>query len=141
MSRSRLTLTELDEVMRALEFPLRQPTLEEAWDRSEIPAQAPALSGGQVLLLVIMRVRPGSGSRFEAAAQQFVLATMALEGALGSDLRRAPHEPLEWYLVERFASRSAFDQHMASDYFRAFQKEQQSLLARPVEALFLEPAG
>ena len=140
MNRNPLTLSELDEVMGMLDFRIRQETVEEAWDRVDVSAHAPTLSGGQVLLIVSMRVRPGIGPRFETAAKEFVRATMALEGALGSDLYRALDEPLNWFLLERFASRSAFDRHMASDYFRGFQREQQSLLAAPVEALFLEPA-
>lgn len=137
MSQHDLTLSELDELVEAFGFPVRETTLTEAWDRIETPGSA-SLFGGQVLLVVSMLARPSRETRFEAAAREFVDSTLAAAGTGSSMLHRSQQDPLRWFLVERFASRTAFERHMASDYFRRFQVEQQSLLAEPVQALFLQ---
>lgn len=136
MSNTRLTLSQLDDFVDSAALPIRSQTLVDAWNRSS--GDGMAMPAGQVLLLVIMRVQPERALRFEAAAAQFVRATLELTGALSSTLHRAAGDASTWYLVERFADRPTFERHMASPYFREFQLEEQLLLAAPVEAIFLE---
>ncbi|HEX2682269.1 MAG TPA: putative quinol monooxygenase [Candidatus Dormibacteraeota bacterium] len=131
-------IEELDALIASVGMPVRQETLTSAWEITTRSDLAAALSGGHVLLIVTMRARPGHGHRLEQAAREFVQATGQLDGSLGSSLHGSPHESGSLHLVERFADESAFSRHMASDYFRRFQVEQQVLLAGPVEAVFLQ---
>ena len=136
-----MKVSELDSVVGSVGlFPVRTETLAEAWDLTSTARDRTALPGGQVLLMVTMRARSSYGPRFEAAARDFVHATAGLQGSLGSTLHQSPGDKETWFLIERFASREALEQHMASDYFRRFQLEQQTVLVEPVRALFLEPA-
>jgi quinol monooxygenase YgiN len=130
-------IDELDSVIASVGMSVRAETLTEAWDLRTTAAPTPALPGGQVLLIVTMHARPGRGPRLEHAWREFAEATAGLAGSLGSYLVRSP-EANTWHLVERFEGEGALGRHMASDYFRRFQLEQQVLLAGPVEAVFLQ---
>lgn len=125
----------LDAVIRSVGLPIRQETLDLAWTLTE---EAPA--SAQMTILVTLVARPGMAPKLEQAAVEFVQSTATLSGALGSTLHRSITDPLMFILVERFASRDAFERHMSSDYFRRFQVVQAPLLARPAEAVFLERA-
>ena len=127
-----MNLEELDGLMTSHEMPVRPETLAEAWDMTEIGEPV-----RQVIVLVTMRARPGRESELEAAAREFVRATLQLPGALGSTLHRSPTDSLTWYLLERFKGEESFGRHMASDYFASFQLVQSTLLAEPVTAVFL----
>ena len=136
-SRRQMDLPELDRLIASIGFPVQPESLAEAWDDMPSPNQT-ALPGGQVLVMVTMRAKPGRGDQLAEAAREFVAATAGLTGALGSTLHRSPGDPEMWFLIERFATEAVFARHMASDYFRRFQLEQQALLASPVEAAFLQ---
>jgi len=128
-----MNLSELDELMRAIDMPVRAETLEAAWELTEVKERA-----RQVLVVVTMRARPGAEERLEKASREFVAASGGLGGARGSTLHRSADDRRTWYLIERFATEDAFARHMASDYFARFQAEQAPLLAEPVTAFFLE---
>ena len=128
-----MNLSELDELMRAMDMPVRPETLQTAWELTEVKERA-----RQVLVVVTMRARPGAEGRLEKASREFVAASGGLTGSRGSTLHRSAEDPRMFYLVERFATEDAFARHMASDYFARFQAEQAPLLAEPVTAFFLE---
>ena len=131
-----LSLTDLDALVESVGLPVRAETLEEKWDLMPAHEQA-APDSGRVFLLATMRARPGLGAQLEDAALEFVRASNRLAGALGSTLYRSSNDPLTFHLMERFSSSEAFGEHMASAYFQRFQLVQQSVLAEPVEAIFL----
>jgi len=85
-----------------------------------------------------MLARPGLEERLEVATREFAAATLRLPGALGSSLHRSEADPRTLHLLEQFEGEESFARHMASDYFARFQLEQRTLLAAPVEAVFLE---
>jgi quinol monooxygenase YgiN len=123
----------LDAMIGMAGLPVREETLEQAWG---LTAEAPA--AGRMAILVTLPARPGMAAELEQAAAEFVDATGRLTGALGSTQHRSSADPLLLILVEQFANRTAFERHMASDYFRRFQLVQAPLLAGPVEVVFLE---
>jgi len=128
-----MNLAELDALLADLEMPVRPETLAEAWDET-VSREEP----GQVFVLVTMRARPGQVSALEAAAREFISATLRLPGALGSTLHPSAAQPETCLLLERFDGEESFARHMASDYFARFQSIQASLLAEPVTAVFLQ---
>jgi quinol monooxygenase YgiN len=128
-----MNLSELDELMRTMDMPVRPETLETAWELTEVKERA-----RQVLIVVTLRARAGVEGRLEKASREFVAASGGLTGSRGSTLHRSAEDPRMFYLVERFATEDAFARHMASDYFARFQAEQAPLLAEPVTAFFLE---
>ncbi len=131
-----LSLADLDALIESVGLPVRAETLEERWGLMPTPDRT-VPDMGHVFLLVTMRARPGLGAQLEDAALEFVRASNRLAGALGSTFHRSSNDPLTFHLMERFSSRDAFGEHMASAYFRRFQLAQQSVLAEPVEAIFL----
>ncbi len=131
-----MNLSELDELMDAMDMPVLPETLEAAWELTDVGERT-----RQVLVLVTMRARPGAEERLERASREFVTATRGLAGSRGSTLHRSSEDPRTWFLIERFATEESFARHMASDYFARFQADQATLLAEPVTALFLERGG
>ncbi len=127
-----LSLTDLDALIESIDFPVREETLQQAWDLTV------ANGTPELMIFVTLRAKPGRERELEGAAIEFVEATNHLEGGLGSALYRSSDDPLAFTLVERFAGREAFSRHMASEYFRRFQAIQAPLLAGPVEATFYE---
>jgi quinol monooxygenase YgiN len=148
------SLSRLDALIASVGVPVRTETLEQAWAQAlEVPASRRfhdrvrrVLEGGEpppneeVTILVTLRAKPGRREELEEAAREFVEASHQLEGILGSTLYRSTSDPLTLMLLERFVSQEAFSRHMTSDHFRRFQTVQEPLLARPVEAVFLEQA-
>jgi quinol monooxygenase YgiN len=131
-----MNVSELDDLVAAVGLPVRAQTLTEVWD-STVVTEVGALPRGQVLALITMRARPGMEERLGDAARSFVQSTGIAPGAISSTLHRSIADKGKWFLVERFADDSAFGRHMASEYFRRFQIEQESLIAEPVRAIFL----
>lgn len=131
-----MNLTELDDLVLEAGLPVRAQTLGKAWDLTAT-TERDALPAQQVLALITMRAKPGMEGRLDEAVQAFVRATLVAPGAISSTLHRPIDQPRTWFLVERFESEAAFGRHMASDYFRRFQGAQETLLAEPVQALFL----
>ncbi|HKC18808.1 MAG TPA: antibiotic biosynthesis monooxygenase [Candidatus Dormibacteraeota bacterium] len=133
-----LTLSRLDQRIATTGLPVRAETLEQLWNVTE-PIGPTGLSEGEVLILVTLRARPGQESRLHAAAVAFVESSRQQPGSLASTLHTPPHDGATLHLLERFASRRAFEAHMAADYFAVFQREQQEgMLAAPAEAVFLQ---
>ncbi len=128
-----MNLTELDELLASVELPVRAETLASAWELTEDTERRRG-----VILVVTMLAKPGMEERLEVATREFVAATLRLPGALGSSLHRTESDPRTLHLLERLVSEESFARHMASDYFARFQLQQQTLLAAPVEAVFLE---
>jgi quinol monooxygenase YgiN len=131
-----MNVRELDDLVSSAGLPVRPETLAEAWD-SMSEAEGRALPAGQVLAVISLQTKVGMDQVFREAAQAFINASSAAPGALSSTLHRSSVDPGTWFLVERFTSERAFGLHMASDYFRAFQDAQTTLLAEPVRAVFL----
>lgn len=131
-----MNIAELDDLVASIGLPVRSQTLELAWDSTPV-AERRALPEGQVLALITMRARPGMEELLDEAAREFVRSTLVSPGAISSTLHHSIREPGTLFLVERFVDESAFNRHMASDYFRKFQAAQGSLIAEPVRATFL----
>jgi len=128
-----VNLTELDKLLESVELHVRTETLVSAW---ELTDELERKRG--VVLVVTMLARPGMEERLELATREFIAATLRLPGALGSSLHRPESDPRTLLLMERFESEESFARHMASDYFARLQLEQRTLLAAPVQVVFLE---
>ncbi len=131
-----MNIAELDDFVAGVGLPMRSQTLAEAWDLTAATERS-ALPAVQVLALITMRAKPGMEERLGDSARAFVESSLVAPGAISSTLHRSIREPRSWFLIERFASETAFGRHMASDYFRRFETAQESLLAEPVQAIFL----
>ena len=128
-----MNLTQLDELMDAVEMPIRPEVLEEARDLTELGDRA-----RRVVLLVTMRARPGLEERLEQAARAFVAVMRSKPGSLGATLHQSPEDSRTLYLIERFANEEALARHMVSDYFADFRAVQEIVLSEPVTAIFCE---
>jgi quinol monooxygenase YgiN len=136
MSSRALSLSELDSLIEVVGLPVRSDTLEEAWTEATTPDRI-AWPAEEFLLLVSMRARPESESRFEEAILDFVELTNRLLGAGSLTVHRSADDPLTWFLLERFRDQETLIRHMASENLRRFQFAQQTFLVAPVEVFFL----
>ncbi len=91
-------------------------------------------------MVVVARAKPGSGDEALAAFAGVAVPTHAEEGCLTYALHRSVADPDEIVLVERWASREALDEHLASEHLAAFRAGSADLWAAPMQVVVTTPA-
>ena len=94
-------------------------------------------------MVVRARANPGRGAELLDAFGELAIATHAEEGCNLYALHRAHDDHDVIVLVERWASREALDEHLASPHMASFRRESVELLAEPSQITIVEavPAG
>jgi quinol monooxygenase YgiN len=95
----------------------------------------------EVTVIVLARAKPGRGDEAEAAFREVTDPTHAEEGCILYALHRVGSAPDRLVLVERWASRKALDEHLASDHLVAFRASSADIWAEPMEILLVDPVG
>ena len=93
----------------------------------------------EVNVVVLARAKPGRGDEAAAAFQEVAVPTHAEEGCIVYALHRVANDPERLVLVERWASREALDQHLATPHLTAFREDSHDLWAEPMEILIVDP--
>ena len=89
-------------------------------------AAAPAL-----FLVVTIKPRPDKRAEAEAQLHKMRAASQAEEGCVFMSLVERPEEPDSWTMIEKFASRAAWDEHMASAHNQRGNEVLEPLLREP----------
>lgn len=97
----------------------------------------------EVVVVVKAEAKPGKGAELLDAFGELAVATHAEEGCNLYALHRVPDDHDVIVLVERWASREALDEHLASAHMGAFRRETAELFAAPTQISIVEatPAG
>lgn len=92
-------------------------------------------------MLVMLKVKEGSGAKVEAAFTTAVKATRREKGCLAYDLNRDAKAPQQYLVYERWQNLAALEAHLKSQHITALLGELEALLAAPPEVRVLVPAG
>ncbi len=95
------------------------------------------------VVAVLFEVTPDAAGAFLARVRQQAADSLAREAACRRfDVCVDPQAPRRVFLYELYDDRAAFDAHLASDHFKAFDREVASLVvAKRVETFALQAAG
>ncbi len=94
-------------------------------------------------MVVQFRAKPGREAAAEAAFGDVIPATHAEEGCVRFALHRVAGEPERFVLVERWASRAALDEHIATPHLAEFRARGAEIWAEPPQLTVAEalPVG
>lgn len=97
----------------------------------------------EVMVVVRARASTGRGGELLDMFGELATATHAEEGCNLYALHRAQDDHDVIVLVERWASREALDEHLASPHMAAFRRDSVELFAEPTQVTIAEavPAG
>ena len=90
-------------------------------------------------MVVKAEAKPGKGAELLDAFGELAVATHAEEGCIAYTLHRAHDDHDVIVLVERWASRAALDEHLASPHMASFRRETAELFAAPTQVTIAEP--
>ena len=84
-------------------------------------------------LYLVVTIKPRLDKLAEAEAQLHKMraASQAEEGCVFMNLVDSPDEPDCWTMIEKFVSRAAWDEHMASEHNREGNRVLEPLLREP----------
>lgn len=93
----------------------------------------------EVVVVVLFRVVPGRVEDGLAALAEVAVPTHAEEGCIAYAAHRDPADPDSIVLIERWASRAALDEHLATQHLADFRASSQDIWAGPAAIHVLDP--
>ncbi len=93
----------------------------------------------EVVVVVVAQAKPGQGDAALAAFAEVAVPTHAEEGCIRYALHRSDSDPDQIVLVERWASRGALDEHLATPHLAEFRQGSADLWAGPMTVLITSP--
>lgn len=94
----------------------------------------------EIVVVVVAQAAPGRGDDALAAFADVSVPTHAEAGCIAYALHRTVSDPDQIVLVERWASREALDEHLASEHLARFRAEGADLWAAPMQIVVTTPA-
>jgi quinol monooxygenase YgiN len=102
-------------------------------------------AGGPLFLLATIRPRLDRAAEAEAQLQSMRASSLTEPGCLFMHLTQPQDDPGTWVMLECFASRAAWDEHMLQPYNTGGNEVLADLLRQPTELRLLDekpwPAG
>ncbi|WP_033138576.1 putative quinol monooxygenase [Aeromonas finlandensis] len=91
----------------------------------------------KLVSIAVLRARAGMREQLRSELLKLIEPTRREPGNLDYVLFELRDEPGTFYMREAFVSQAALDSHCQTDYFQAFAKQAESLLAEPLRLIFL----
>jgi quinol monooxygenase YgiN len=97
----------------------------------------------EIVVVGVLKARPGKEAEAEHAMRSMIEPTHAEAGCGLYAFHRGADDPARFAFIERWASREALDEHLATPHVSGFIARADELLAEPVEVTIYEalPAG
>ncbi|WP_447838011.1 putative quinol monooxygenase [Aeromonas salmonicida] len=92
----------------------------------------------KIVSIAVLKARPDMKECLRHELLKLVEPTRHEPGNLDYVLFELRDEPDTFYMREAFVSQAALDDHCATDYFQAFAKQADELLAEPLRLIFME---
>jgi quinol monooxygenase YgiN len=92
---------------------------------------APTEDDGPLFLVVSIRPKLDRLDEAEAQLKSMIANNLQEEGCVWMHLVQSEEEPDTWTMLEHFASRAAWDEHMASDHNQQGNARLDPLLREP----------
>lgn len=96
------------------------------------------IKSDKIVSIAVLKALPGMKKRLCHELLKLVEPTRHEPGNLDYVLFELRDEPDTFYMREAFVSQAALDDHCATDYFQAFAKQADALLAEPLRLIFME---
>jgi len=93
----------------------------------------------EVPILAILKAKPHQQENLKVALQQLVLLTRLEPGCLDYALFHIKEMPSVFYVRESWRGQQALAAHVALPHFQKFVAQMDSLLAEPLQLIYLEP--
>jgi quinol monooxygenase YgiN len=93
----------------------------------------------EVVVVVVAQAKPGQGNAALAAFGEVAVPTHAEDGCIAYALHRSAADQDQIVLVERWASREALDEHLATTHLQEFRASSHDLWAGPMTILVTTP--
>ncbi|MBS4688865.1 antibiotic biosynthesis monooxygenase [Aeromonas sobria] len=92
----------------------------------------------KLVSIAVLKARAGMREQLRRELLKLIEPTRREQGNLDYVLFELRGEPDTFYMREAFVSQAALDCHCQTDYFQAFAKQAESLLAEPLRLIFLD---
>jgi quinol monooxygenase YgiN len=93
----------------------------------------------EVVVVVIAQAKPGQGDAGLAAFSEVTVPTHAEDGCIAYAVHRSTSDPDQIVLVERWASRAALDEHLATSHLQQFRASSADVWDGPMTIVVTEP--
>ncbi|MFE2411564.1 putative quinol monooxygenase [Kitasatospora sp. NPDC059408] len=94
-----------------------------------------------ISVIVTMKAKPGREAEMRAQARSMIEPSRAEPGCLSYNNYVDPEDPYSWVVIEEWASRAAFETHMASPHLADSLAKVGDLLAEPPSVRILSTAN
>ncbi|RUR59839.1 antibiotic biosynthesis monooxygenase [Aeromonas veronii] len=92
----------------------------------------------KLVSIAVLKARAGMREQLRRELIKLIEPTRHEPGNLDYVLFELRDEPGTFYMREAFVSQAALDSHCQTDYFQAFAAQAESLLAEPLQLIFLD---
>lgn len=96
------------------------------------------MSEEKLVSIAVLKARAGMRDQLRRELIKLIEPTRHESGNLDYVLFELRDEPGTFYMREAFVSQAALDNHCQTDYFQAFAAQAESLLAEPLQLIFLD---
>lgn len=93
----------------------------------------------EIVVVVVAQAKPGQGEAGLAAFAEVAVPTHAEEGCIAYAVHRSTSDPDQIVLVERWTSRQALDEHLATTHLQRFRASSAEIWAGPMTIVVTEP--
>ena len=94
-------------------------------------AEAPAASA--LYLIAVLKPRLGEEDRVRGELVGLIAASQAEPGCHYYDLVVGDDDPTTWYMIEKWSSQAAWEDHMQTEHVRAFNARAADFFREPTE--------
>ena len=92
----------------------------------------------KLVSIAVLKASAGMREQLRRELIKLIEPTRHEPGNLDYVLFELRDEPGTFYMREAFVSQAALDSHCQTDYFQAFAAQAESLLAEPLQLIFLD---
>ncbi|MGY3904663.1 putative quinol monooxygenase [Aeromonas lusitana] len=96
------------------------------------------MKADKLVSIAVLKAKTGMSEALRRELLKLIEPTRREPGNLDYVLFELKDEPGSFYMREAFTSQAALDAHCATDYFQAFARQADELLAEPLRLIFLE---
>lgn len=92
----------------------------------------------EVVVIAIVTAADGKSIQAEALIRTIIAPTHAEAGCITFALHRDLDDPHRLVLIERWQSRAALDEHLATDHLAAFRAQIPAVVGAPTQVMVME---
>ena len=96
------------------------------------------MEADKLVSIAVLKAKAGMGEVLRRELLELIEPTRLEPGNLDYVLFELRDEPETFYMREAFVNQAALDAHCETDYFQAFVRQADELLAEPLRLIFME---